>query len=343
MNGSRYVVGLVLWVGVGCGHATFVEAVAPADGGGSAVDAGRPDAGAVDAGGPQVDAGPTLPPDDAKLVMASIPDLGCTETRTATVRMRNTGSATWTPADYKLGAVDDSDPFTPTGRVLLTAPVPPGGEVEFVFPLTGAGAKATLKSDWRMVHESVRWFGEVAARDVTVTCAPPVNDFNLATVTVLGLIGTSNPDVRTFPATSTITSLEFKPDNIHVDHTKRGMWPPVVIAPDGTTQEATIWVFFRINGAWYGTGGERLRPNQTDKQLTKASDLGPGWLYDPNRWGVMTNYVPRVGELVGFMVVAGSTRSDAQTPVMERTKVVLIPFPADGVTAAFPPFFWQEP
>jgi hypothetical protein len=142
--------------------------------------------------------------------------------------------------------------------------------------------------------------------------------------------------------TSRITSLGFSPGNIHLDHTRRCQWPPVVIAPDGTTQEATLWVFFFINGRWYGTGAERWRPCQTDKALHAPSQIGPGWLYDPNRWGPMTGYVPRPGEMVGFMVAAGSTRSDANAPVAERSAVVMIPFPADGITAYYPPFAWEE-
>ncbi len=42
------------------------------------------------------------------------------------------------------------------------------------------------------------------------------------------------------------------------------------------------------------------------------------------------------------MVAAGSTRSDANVNVAERTGVVLFPFPARGQSASFPPFTWQE-
>ena len=170
--------------------------------------------------------------------------------------------------------------------------------------------------------------------------APPSNPapggFDLASVTIVG-----SPDVRGWPITSRLTSLRFGGGQIHLDHTRRGTWPPVVIASDGTTQEATLWVFFNINGRWYGTGGERWRPGQTDKALSRPSDIGPGWLYDSNRWGPMANYVPRPGELVGFMVAAGSTRSDANIAVAERSDVVLINFPSDN-GGAFPPFAWEE-
>lgn len=170
---------------------------------------------------------------------------------------------------------------------------------------------------------------------------PPTNPapegFNLANVTIVG-----SPNILGWPVTSRITALRFGGGQIHLNHTRRGTWPPVVIANDGTTQESTLWVFFKINGRWYGTGAERWRPSQTDKALSKPSDIGPGWLYDQSRWGAMANYVPRPGELVGFMIAAGSTRSDANISVTERSAVIFVPFPRDGVTTAFPPFAWEE-
>ncbi len=142
-----------------------------------------------------------------------------------------------------------------------------------------------------------------------------------------------SPDVRSWAVTSRITSLRFSPGNIHLEHTKTGRWPGVDIG--GALQEATLWVFFKIGGQWYGTGGERWRPGQTDKVLSAPSAIGPGWFYNGN-WAPMTGYVPRPGEQVGFMVVAGSTRVDAKAPVRERSNILLIPFPADGVSASFP-------
>jgi hypothetical protein len=278
--------------------------------------------------------------DEAAITAAAFPmALGCSARATATVTVRNTGTSTWTAAaGYALGAVDDSDPFfTADTRVRLPpgVTVAPGATREFTIPLTSTGADGTFTTDWRMVRDGVHWFGATASQRVQVSCGTvAASDFRLSDVTIV-----SSPDVRSFPVTSRITELSFRPGTIHIDHTLRGTWPPVVIEPtDGTTQEATIWVFFRIGGRWYGTGGERLRPNQTDKALDNPSALGPDWLYDSNRWGVMTGYVPSPGELVGFMVVAGSTRSDDHVIARERTGVILVPFPADGVATTFPPF-----
>ncbi|MBL8935159.1 MAG: hypothetical protein JNM69_11450 [Archangium sp.] len=312
--------------------------------GGSIVTGGGTAGGVVTAGGASSGGGGFVElVDEATLVSTTLPtSLPCSQLVTARVTLRNTGTTTWTAAQgYKLGAVGDSDPFGP-GRITLpvTASVAPGQTYDFEVPLQAPSGSTTGTSDWRMVRENVRWFGDVVSSSVSVSCGPP--SFDLSTVIIQGApIGA--PDVRSFAVTSTITDFGFRPDTMFIDHTRRGQWPPVVIAPDGTTQEATVWIFFRIGGVWYGTGGERLRPNQTQKQLTKVSDIGPGWLYDPNRWGPMTNYVPAVGDYVGVMVVAGSTRSDANSPVQERTKVSLFQWPADYQDVSFPPFAWTEP
>jgi hypothetical protein len=147
-----------------------------------------------------------------------------------------------------------------------------------------------------------------------------------------------SPDIRGWAVTSEITSLVFGGGSIHIDHTRRGQWPSVDIG--GALQEATIFIFENINGQWYGTGGERLRPGQTDKELGRPSDIATGWFYS-SYWAPMTGYVPRPGEVVGFMVVAGSTRADSNAPVHERTGVVLIPFPSDN-GGSYPPFLWRE-
>lgn len=161
--------------------------------------------------------------------------------------------------------------------------------------------------------------------------------FDLNSVQIIG----GSPDIRSWPATAQITSISFGGGNFHIDYTKNCQWPSVDIG-GGTLQEATVWFFQKIGGVWYGTGGERLRPCQTDKGLNNPSDISTGWFYSSN-WSPLAGNTPAVGETVGFMVTDGSTRADNNVAVQERSGVVLIPFPRDGVTTSFPPFTWQEP
>jgi hypothetical protein len=113
--------------------------------------------------------------DDAVVVAADLPaEIGCRGSAAARVRVRNTGTATWTRSEgYKLGAVDDADPlYVGDTRVWLAEDVrvPPGAEHEFTFTLTAPGAAGTYVTDWQMVHEGVRWFGAIARAQVVVTC-----------------------------------------------------------------------------------------------------------------------------------------------------------------------------
>lgn len=115
--------------------------------------------------------------DDAMIVAATLPTaLACNQAFAAEVVVRNTGLATWTrDAGYKLGTVDDSDPFYP-GDTRVWLPdgvvVAPGAEHAFSFDLKAPATPGDYVTDWQMVHEGIRWFGESAVQPVTVSCDP---------------------------------------------------------------------------------------------------------------------------------------------------------------------------
>jgi hypothetical protein len=140
-----------------------------------------------------------------------------------------------------------------------------------------------------------------------------------------------------------LTAVGFRPGVFHIDYTHKEQWAPyaIDIGGDGTFQAGTAWIFFYINGQWYGTGGERLRPNQTEKSLDNASRVGEDWFYS-DAWGIMHNYRPAPGEMVGFMVTQGLHRAANESPLQERSNLVLIPFPADGVDAYNSQIVWSE-
>ena len=135
---------------------------------------------------PVQDSGPPVDPldeDDAEITGVTIPTaMTCGESADGIVTVRNTGSATWTSdAGYKLGAVGDEDLLlTGDVRVWLDSgdQVEPGREHAFVLPLQAPDDWAgTTTTDWQMVHEAVRWFGEETAVTVEITCdAPPAEE-----------------------------------------------------------------------------------------------------------------------------------------------------------------------
>lgn len=236
------------------------------------------------------DAGPGV--DDAALVDTVFPRaLGCTARTLAIVSVTNTGTTTWTgAAGYGVEAVTPTALHTAPARTTLAdgETVAPGERHDFLVALEADGVAAHHATSWSLARDGLGRFGPRIDAELDVYCdTARVEDFDLGAVTIV-----SSPDVRGFAVTSRVTSLAFAPGTITIDHSLRGTWPPVVIADDGTTQEATIWVFFHIGGQWYATGGERLRPDQTTKALENPSVIGRDWLYDPGRWGVMTGYVP---------------------------------------------------
>jgi len=162
-------------------------------------------------------------------------------------------------------------------------------------------------------------------------------------VTVVG----SNARILNFPAVANITRLGLVPGSLHLEVDHQNTWPAVALAPgEDPVQAATLWVFLQIDGHWHATGAERLRPGQINgddkpEDANVNNFIGVSWLFDANRWGPMAGYVPKVGEHIGMMVVAGSTRSDDNTPVQERSKIMVFEWPGAQGAATIQPV-WIE-
>ncbi|MBP5718837.1 MAG: N-acetylmuramoyl-L-alanine amidase, partial [Abditibacteriota bacterium] len=112
----------------------------------------------------------TAPPANlARYVSDTIPSTVVVgETRTVSITMKNVGTSTWTSGDnYKLGAIDNTDPFSSAGRRYLSADVAPGQTVTFTVNMTFSEV-GTFTTDWQMLQEGVGWFGDVLAKNVTV-------------------------------------------------------------------------------------------------------------------------------------------------------------------------------
>jgi endonuclease/exonuclease/phosphatase (EEP) superfamily protein YafD len=96
----------------------------------------------------------------ARIVSVSRPDLmapgGSAE---VSVTVENTGSTTWDPASYFLGAVNDEMAWG-LNRVPLDQPVAPGNQTVFTFSITAPSTTGLYDFHWRMVQEPVEWFGE---------------------------------------------------------------------------------------------------------------------------------------------------------------------------------------
>jgi alpha-glucuronidase len=110
---------------------------------------------------------------DAILVSNDIPDtMSVGQTYTVKIRVANNGTETWTENQkYRLGAVNDSDPFTKTimrGFLGAGESVAKGQSKEFTFTMKAPDTAGTYTTDWRMVQDGVTWFGPTLVKTVTV-------------------------------------------------------------------------------------------------------------------------------------------------------------------------------
>ena len=123
--------------------------------------------------------------DNAIVIDNTIPSqMYAGDTEIVSVTVKNTGTSTWSEADtFRLGAVDDSDPFYSGNRVQLPAgvTVAPGETYTFEFTMTAPATAGDYTTDWQMVHDAAGWFGEMHRETVSVSsgmpeCNPPVDD-----------------------------------------------------------------------------------------------------------------------------------------------------------------------
>lgn len=149
----------------------------------------------------------------------------------------------------------------------------------------------------------------------------------------LGQVAIHNsPDVKAWPATATITKLEFRSTGVHVEHSKNtgaGAWPNFRPAGWDGDLQFTLWIFLNIGGKWHGTGGIQFWQT-CDQNGGPPEEFAKNWYYAADRWWPMTGYQPKPGELVGFMVSAGDARNAGIVSVQERSNIVVIPFPSSG-------------
>jgi hypothetical protein len=168
----------------------------------------------------------------------------------------------------------------------------------------------------------------VGAWSAAETFHTPPEAIDLAQAAIL-----NSPDVTGWTPTATITSVDIRPDGIHVDFTKRDgpdSWPDVTFITPGEDLEYTVWMVVNVGGKWYTSGGLEFWRG-LDQMGGPPSQYAEHWYYDPGRWGVMTTHQPAVGELVGFFVTSGDQRNTGgQALVHERSKIVMLPFPTDA-------------
>ncbi len=133
-----------------------------------------------------------LRPNDATFVSQSVPNqMVAGQTYGVSVTMKNTGANTWAPAGYyNLGSQNPQDNATwRSPRVALMAPVTPNSNVTFNFNVTAPAAPGAYNFQWKMVQDTVEWFGAQTSNVVVTVIAPNQLPKPNAGGSQLGLVG----------------------------------------------------------------------------------------------------------------------------------------------------------
>jgi hypothetical protein len=188
-------------------------------------------------------------------------------------------------------------------------------------------------------------------------CPGGPTEIDLHTVTLYS----NPPDLADWPVTTTLTEVDFTSAGIALQFSKMdgsGRWPDVTPPGWAGPLQYTIgmveciggtWTASAVIEVWYGlpaAGGNVAEDTVTMAQCTafgagSSCQVAANWYYDSVRWGSLAGRQPATGETIGIFVAAGNLRNvtvddPAQSPVQERSNVVLVPMPdITGATHSF--------
>ena len=153
------------------------------------------------------------------------------------------------------------------------------------------------------------------------------------------ILSDNPPNLADWPITTMITDVEFQyngADGVHVEFGKRDgpeSWPDVTPPGWMGPLEYTLGMAEQINGQWYASAAIQFWRglDASGGNVGANNPVAVNWYYD-GRWGALAGRQPAEGELIGLFVVAGNARGvfaddPLESPVMERSNVVLMPFP----------------
>ncbi|MEF9964236.1 MAG: NBR1-Ig-like domain-containing protein [Comamonas sp.] len=113
-------------------------------------------------------------PNSAAFVSQSVPEkMAAGQQYSASVTMKNTGTATWAEADaFRLGSQSAQDDIWGVSRVSPTNSVAPGEQYTFNFQITAPATPNTYGFQWQMVQGDAAWFGGKSDNREIVVAAP---------------------------------------------------------------------------------------------------------------------------------------------------------------------------
>ena len=145
----------------------------------------------------------------------------------------------------------------------------------------------------------------------------------------LAAVYNSPPDIASWPATSTITSMTMSGSaGLSFGFTTQNSWPDVVPPGFSGPLQYTVWAVVNVNGQWYTSGFIQMWRGRASTGAPIIQEFAQNWAYD-GRWGPMNGHHPQPGEQMGFFLSAGNARGEsAVSSVRERTNVIVVSLPA---------------
>lgn len=176
-------------------------------------------------------------------------------------------------------------------------------------------------------------------------------------------IAWNGTDIGGWPATVELNGIDFETGRgvlpIYDRETADRRWPDAI--PTGWKEpiQFTLHAIVRVNGQWIGGGYILFWRGRLDtgaNWLEMAPDRTDGldnWRanWADARFGAAHQYVPRVGDEVGFALSAGGNRMREVATVQERSPIVRLPLalkgawrrPPEGPVVVEPPIVTEPP
>jgi hypothetical protein len=210
-----------------------------------------------------------------------------------------------------------SSSFSP---VLTTATVNEGTSRTTFTPSADLPAETTLF--WRVTVADV-------ANGVTGPTTLPASFVTTFAIDRKKVVYLNSPDVSGWPQTAVLSLVEQDGGGegpVCMSYTDPG-WPDSPWPFGGSDPNfgvyANQWYFARINGTWYGGAGEWIyRGAASCKAGQGTTSIGP----DSGFGQPFASWVPKVGELVGFMVSSVARNGPVRRTVDERSNVIVQPW-----------------
>jgi hypothetical protein len=203
--------------------------------------------------------------------------------------------------------------------------------------VTQGASRTTFSPAIEMPAEMTLYWRVTVSDQANGITGPASEPFSFNTALAIDLsrvVYLNSPNVSTWPRTATLRVVEQDGAGdgpVCMDYSDPG-WPDSHWPFGGDDPNfgvyANQWYFAKINGIWYGGAGEWIyRGGGSCKAGQGTRTIGPDSGFGPP----FSGWVPKVGELVGFMVSSVARNGPVRRTVDERSNVIVQPWRDTGL------------